>query len=64
MFKSVFKMLLDKENDSTISRKENSDLLLKYLVSIVFSLVNWEVAIAGLYQALIFIWTGKLAHLT
>lgn len=57
-------MLLRKENDSTISRKENSDLLLQYLVSIVFSLVNWEVAIAGLYQALIFIWTGKLAHLT
>lgn len=47
--KSVFKMLLDKELLLCLKLS-----LLKYLDSIFLPLVNWEMAIAGLYQALFF----------
>lgn len=48
-------MLWDKEWLHWLKEKEFWLLLLKYLVSIFLLLVNWEVAIVGLYQALIFI---------
>lgn len=53
--KSVFKMLLDSEWLHCLKEKEFWLLLLEYLVPIFLLLVNWEMAIAALYEALLFI---------